>query len=153
MLLRCFAVSCCLLWVYALAAGARGDEAANKKASETLQGTWAIVSAERNGKAADDIKGHQLSFAGDKFTIKNKDGKLVYEGTFQVDAAKKPMTIDFKHGGDALKGKTWKGIFVVDGETLKTCDNAPNMDKDRPADFNAKADTGYVAIVFKRVKP
>src|SRR5262249_37704714 len=94
-----------------LAAMAPGDDAANKKASETLQGTWTIASAERNGKAADDIKGHQLSFSGDKFTIKNKDGRLVYEGAYTVDASQKPMTIDFKHSGDALKGKTWKGIF------------------------------------------
>jgi uncharacterized protein (TIGR03067 family) len=137
----------------ALAAAAPGDDAANKKVGEALQGTWTVVSAERNGKAANDVKGHQLIFAGDNFTIKNKDGKLVYEGTFQVDSSKKPMVIDFKHTGDALKGKTWKGIFVVDGDTLKTCDNAPSLDKDRPSDFNAKESSGYIAIVFKRVKP
>jgi uncharacterized protein (TIGR03067 family) len=102
-----------------LAAAAPGDDAANKKVGEALQGTWAVVSAERNGKAANDVKGHQLSFAGDNFTIKNKDGKLVYEGTYQVDASKKPMAIDFKHTGDALKGKTWKGIFV--GFAGSTC--------------------------------
>jgi uncharacterized protein (TIGR03067 family) len=136
-----------------LTAPTPGDEAANKKAGETLQGTWAVVSAERNGKSADDVRGHQLRFAGNKFTIKAKDGKLVYEGTYQVDASKKPMTIDFQHTGATLKGKTWKGIFVVEGDALKTCDNAPNPDKERPADFNAKAGSGYITIVFRRAKP
>src|ERR1700722_3098222 len=135
-----------------LAVAAPADEAANKKASETLQGTWAVVSAERNGKPAGDVQGHQLTFAGDKFTIKNQDGKLVYEGTYQVDAGKKPTPIDFKHSGDGLKGKTWQGIFTVDGATLKTCDNAPNLDTDHPSAFSATADSGYIAIVFKRVK-
>src|SRR5271166_991012 len=81
------------------------------KPDEALQGTWVIVSVQRNGKAAEDIIGHQLAFAGDKFTVKNKDGKLVYEGTFKTDAAKKPATIDWLHTDEALKGKTWKGIY------------------------------------------
>lgn len=122
------------------------------KPAEALQGTWTLVYAKRNGQAAEDIVGHQLTFTADKFTIKNKDGKLVYEGTFKVDADKKPATIDFQHSGDALKGKTWKGIYVIDGDTLKTCDNAPDLTKDRPANFEAKADSGYVAIAFKRAK-
>jgi hypothetical protein len=38
--------------------------------------------------------------------------------------------IDFEHTEDALKGKTWKGIYVLDSDTLTICDNAPNLHKD-----------------------
>src|SRR5215216_7362347 len=32
-----------------------------------LEGTWTATKAERDGKAADDVVGHRLSFAGDRF--------------------------------------------------------------------------------------
>jgi uncharacterized protein (TIGR03067 family) len=115
-----------------------------------LQGSWVVVSAQRDGKAADDLKGHQLTLAGDKFVIKSRDGKLLYQGTYQVDTSRKPATIDFRHTEGALKGKTWKGIFALEGDTLKESDNAPNPDRDRPKDFKAAAGSGCVAIVFKR---
>jgi len=121
------------------------------KDTDTLQGTWLATAAERDGKAADDVKGHVLTFKGDKFVIKLKD-KVLFEGTFSIDAGKKPATIDFKHTDGKLKGKTWKGIYQVDGDALKTCDNAPDLDKDRPTEFKAPAKSGYVAITFKREK-
>ncbi|MBY0527763.1 MAG: TIGR03067 domain-containing protein [Gemmataceae bacterium] len=141
-----------LLTAFLLVCGATALLADDKKELEKLQGVWVASTAERNGKAADDLKGHQLTFTGDKFIIKGKDSTPLYEGTIQVDTSKKPATIDFMHTAGDLKGKTWKGIFVIDGDTLKTCDNAPDVTKDRPTDFVAKADSGYVAIVFKRVK-
>ena len=36
-------------------------------AQKTLEGTWTATKAERDGKAADDVVGHRLSFAGDRF--------------------------------------------------------------------------------------
>jgi hypothetical protein len=47
----------------------------------------------------------------------------------------------------------WKGIYAVDGDTLTTCDNAPNLKKGRPTAFEAKSGSGYVLITFKRAKP
>jgi len=41
----------------------------------------------------------------------------------------------------------------VDGDTLTTCDNAPNMKKRRPSAFEAKSGSGYVLITFNRAKP
>jgi ketosteroid isomerase-like protein len=47
----------------------------------------------------------------------------------------------------------WKGIYALDGDTLRTCDNAPELDKSRPAAFEAKAGSGYILITFRRAKP
>jgi uncharacterized protein (TIGR03067 family) len=141
----------CLL---ALAAGlspALGPQV--QVAQKALQGTWAATAAQSDGKPADDVVGHRLSFMGDRFRIQDRDGKTLYEGTFRVDPGAKPGAIDFEHTGGPLKGKAWKGIFALDGDTLRTCDNAPDLAKGRPAAFEAKSGSGYVFITFKRVKP
>jgi uncharacterized protein (TIGR03067 family) len=65
----------------------------------------------------------------------------------------KPAAIDFEHKEGSLKGKAWKGIYALDGDTLRICDNAPNLEKDRPATFEAKSGSGYVLITFKCAKP
>jgi uncharacterized protein (TIGR03067 family) len=69
-----------------------------------------------------------------------------------MDPSAKPVAIDFEHTGGVLKGKAWKGIYALDGDTLAICDNAPNLDKRRPAAFEAKSGSGYVLITFKRSK-
>jgi uncharacterized protein (TIGR03067 family) len=121
-------------------------------AETTLQGTWIATKAEQDGKAADDLVGHRLSFMGNRFEIRSKDDKSIYAGTVQMNPSTKPATIDFQQNKGALKGKVWKGIYVVDGDTLTTCDNAPNLKKGRPAAFEAKNGSGYVLITFKRAK-
>src|SRR6476646_9782816 len=104
-----------------------------EQAQKQLEGTWIATKAERDGKAADDVVGHRLSFTGNRFQIQSKDGKPLYAGTVRVDPSAKPAAIDFEHTEGALKGKVWKGIYALDGDTLTTCDNAPNLDKGRPA--------------------
>ena len=39
------------------------------------------------------------------------------------------------------------------GDTLMMCDNAPNLDKGRPAAFEAKTGSGHIFITFKRAEP
>jgi uncharacterized protein (TIGR03067 family) len=122
-------------------------------AQQKLQGTWTATKAERDGKAADDVVGHRLSFNGSRFQILSKDGKPLYEGSVRVNPSAKPWAIDFDHTEEALKGKTWKGIYVLDGDTLTICDNAPNLDVGRPSSFETKSGSGYELITFKRAPP
>jgi uncharacterized protein (TIGR03067 family) len=68
-----------------------------EEAQKKLQGTWTATKAERDGKAADDVVGHRLSFTGNRFHIRSKDGKPLYEGTFRVDPNTKPAAIDLEH--------------------------------------------------------
>src|SRR3954453_17420748 len=102
-------------------------------APNELEGAWTATNAEQDGKAADDLVGHRLSFAGDRFQIHSKDGKPLYAGTVRVDPNAKPASIDFEHTEGVLKGKVWKGIYAAAGDTLTTCDNSPDMNKVRPA--------------------
>src|SRR5262245_60200050 len=54
-------------------------------ARKSLQGTWTAEEAERDGKAAEDVLGHRLTFSGNRFQIQSKDGKPLYAGTVRVD--------------------------------------------------------------------
>ena len=114
-----------------------------------LDGSWRAVAAERDGKSATDVIGHRLTFAGGKFTI-TRDGKTLYAGTYKTDSAKRPAQIDFDINASP-KGN-WKGIYVLDGVALKTCDNAPDTAKARPTAFAAPAGSGHIFIVFTREK-
>jgi uncharacterized protein (TIGR03067 family) len=122
-------------------------------ARKKLQGTWTATKAERDGQAAGDVVGHRLSFTGDRFQIQSKDGKPLYAGAVRVDPAAKPAAIDFEHADGTLKGKAWKGIYALDGDTLTVCDNAPDPGKGRPSAFEAKRGSGYVLVTFKRATP
>jgi uncharacterized protein (TIGR03067 family) len=124
-----------------------------EEAQKQLQGTWTATKAERDGKAADDVIGHRLSFTGNRFQIESKDRMPLYVGTVHVDPSAKPAAIDFEHAEGVLKGKAWKGIYGLDGDTLTICDNAPNLDERRPTAFEAKSGSGYVLITFKGARP
>jgi uncharacterized protein (TIGR03067 family) len=122
-------------------------------AQKNLQGTWTAIQAERDGNAADDVVGHRLSFTGNRFQIQSEDGKPLYAGIVRVDPSAQPAAMDFEHTEGTLKGKAWQGIYALDGDTLTVCDNAPHLDKGRPAAFEATRGSGYVLITFERAKP
>ena len=135
-----------LVMIASLAASAPGADAQEKGG---LLGTWVAVSAERNGRAAEDLKGHELTFAGDRFTIRSK-GKVLYQGSYRVEPSKKPAAIDFTHTEGETKGKTWLGIYLLEGSGLKICDNADDPGKGRPAAFVTEPGSGRVLVNFTR---
>jgi uncharacterized protein (TIGR03067 family) len=114
-----------------------------------LEGAWTAVSAERNGKPADELTGHRLTFAGDTFVIE-REGKTLSKGTFETDNATKPAQIDFHQTEGEAKGQTWRGIYRLEGGTLTTVDNAPDPKKPRPTRFTTRADSGHVMLTFRR---
>ena len=146
---RLTSAMCWLILGTALVLFVQPAEAAQTK----LQGTWTAAKAEHDGKAADEVVGHRLTFTGNSFQIQSRDGKPLYAGIVRLDPGGKPASIDFEHKEGSLKGKAWKGIYALDGDTLRICDNAPDLEKDRPATFEANSGSGYVLITFKRAKP
>jgi uncharacterized protein (TIGR03067 family) len=144
---RLISVMCGLILATGLVLAGAGPAAAQA----TLQGSWTATKAERDGKAAADVVGHRLTFTGDRFEIRSKDGRtVVYTGTFRTDQNAKPASIDFVNTEGTDKGKTWKGIYAFDGDTLTTCDNAPDVAKARPTAFEAKSGSGHILVTFAR---
>jgi uncharacterized protein (TIGR03067 family) len=116
----------------------------------SLRGTWTAAQATRDGKPAADVVGQKLILTGSRFEIQSKEGKTLNAGTVHLTAGKKPAEIDFQHTEGAAKGKTWKGVYALVGNSLTICDNAPNMAKSRPSSLEAKAGSGYVLVTFRR---
>lgn len=120
-------------------------------AAADLTGTWVAIKAEQNGAAAADLVGHRLAFEGQDFTIKSRDGNLVFSGSYAVDPAVKPPRIDFQV--KAPQGVAWEGIYRLDGNRLVIVDDAPDPTRSRPTGFAAAAGSGYVMVEFERASP
>ena len=144
-----WAMCCSVFGTVPVSAFAKPPEEAHMQ----LYGTWTAVKAERDGKAADDVVGHQLSFASDRFQIRSKNGEPLYGGTFRLDPSTTPAAMDFEHTDGASKGKAWKGIYAMRGEMLDICDDAPNPKRGRPATCEAKTGSGSICITFTRATP
>jgi uncharacterized protein (TIGR03067 family) len=123
---------------------------AKDKELEPFQGTWKLAAFELEGKQLDidDFKETRLTVKGDTFTMTT--AAATYKGTFMIDGAKKPKTIDMTFTDGPEKGKTSLGIYEVDGDTWKICIGLTG--KERPKEFVTKADSGHALEVLKREK-
>jgi uncharacterized protein (TIGR03067 family) len=122
---------------------ARADD---KEDKEKLQGEWRLVSREQNGESETIETRAKFKFEGDNIHSSHPP----YDGSFSVDSSKKPKTIDITIKDGRVDGKVWKGLYELDGDTLKICFGSIEM-PDRPAEFKSKGDQVFV-FTYKRVK-
>lgn len=116
------------------------------KDATNIEGTWIVVSASKDGKENDEIKGEKITFKGGKVTVSKK--KKNEEGTYKIDPSQNPKTIDVTGEG---KDGTHRGIYKLDGDKLTLC-IADEASEGRPKDFTAKEDDGKMVIELKREK-
>lgn len=130
-------VACSILLLQPLPAAAADAEL------DKLQGKWTVESFEYNGASVAEMAGAIREFAGDKYTLTPKSGDT-FTGTVKLDLAPTPKHIDLM-----LPDRTLKGIYEVDGATLKI---AYTLEGDaRPSEFASKPDSGVVLVVHKKV--
>lgn len=130
-----------------IAARARAEE----KAAKDLEGTWKISSAQENGEAKEQYKDSTVTIRDGKFTVKRPDG-TTYEGTYKVTMAGGKSGIDLTYTSGPLEGKSFQGIFTVEGDTLKLC-RPTESGKERPTELDAKSDSGMILFTLTREKP
>ncbi len=133
------------------AAAPQGDAA--KKGQERFQGTWRVLRAEDRGVVMVDekagrmfdvklvIKGNRIHYTG------NLPG-LDLEFTYKLDPTKSPKVIEMtlvKSGDKKGIGETTKGIYVLEGDSLKICGSPQEL----PKEFDGKK---YGLFVLKRLK-
>ena len=133
------ALLCCTIPVAAAEVGAERAK---------LEGAWTAVSARRDGQDAAELVGHRLELTGERFRI-SAQGETLYAGTFAIDPAAEPPRIDFRHDTGQAAGRTWQGIYWLEGRTLSICDNAADPAKPRPKELAAAPGSGHVLIVFR----
>jgi uncharacterized protein (TIGR03067 family) len=134
-----FVASACAVLLIPFAA-ARADDADQAK----LQGKWTVESFEYNGNPIEMLKDATREFKDAKYTLKPKNGDVI-EGTAKIDSSKKPKEIDLE-----VNGRTLRGIYEIDGDTLKMSYNL--NDGPRPTEFVSKPDSGLVLVIHKRAK-
>jgi uncharacterized protein (TIGR03067 family) len=112
---------------------------------QKLQGKWAVESFDYNGMPVEVMKAAVREFKDDTYTITPKSGDAINGVVKMLDSTKKPKTIDLE-----VNGRTLKGIYEIEGDTLKLCYNLTNPE--RPTELASKPDSGVVLVVHKRAK-
>ena len=128
-----------------LVAAAPGGDDAKK-----MHGTWDIVEYEIQGTKmpAGFLKKVKVIFEGDKFKFDTGDPNIK-QMTYKIDAAKKPKQIDVTTE-DAGAKTEYRGIYQLDGDTLKMCVFAKIAE--RPTDFKSNPDVKSFLMVLKKQK-
>lgn len=143
-----------VLIVSASVALAADAAAQDKKEPDKLKGSWTVMSYERDTKQlpADKAKEIKYDLADDKLTLKAGIGFTGgKEHAVKLDATKKPKQIDITPADGRNKGKTFQGIYEIDGDKLKICVSAP--DKDRPKEFATKDGSYSILMNLQRDNP
>jgi RNA polymerase sigma factor (sigma-70 family) len=118
-----------------------------KKMQERLQGTWNCLSHQYSGvKSQPDMA---LTIKGDTWETK-LDGKVTQSGTFKfVDLNASPKQVDWLIASSVVeddKGKTVRGIFMLDGDSLCSC----GCEAARPEGFFTQEGDGCASSLYKR---
>jgi uncharacterized protein (TIGR03067 family) len=141
---------CCLLLWRGPAMGDQGERTANYETTvaNQLRGTWVAVSLEHGGKQEAPPNGEELTFTFDGGKLIIKESRRTEEGSYTTNDTKNPMEIDLIPSKNVPKEATIKGIYRIDGDTLKLAFTRGGA---RPTRFDAKDDNSGV-ITFKRKK-
>jgi uncharacterized protein (TIGR03067 family) len=116
-----------------------------RAALDPLQGTWILEEAIRDGEM------QPLPARPPRWVIRGD--KVLYAGKplagLVLDAATTPRSIDL---GFLKPKRTYEGIYVLKGDTLKICVNRITEGvKERPLSFETKGKTDLRLFVFKRL--
>ena len=118
-----------------------------EQALAKLQGNWRVERIEENGVAEpeEEVKRFILVFKGTRINVELR-GQTEHTD-FQINPDKSPKEIDMtpQYGDD--KGKTFRGIYEIDGDTLRIC--ATPL-AERPKTF--VSEKGTMLMVLKRAK-
>ncbi len=129
-----------------------GDDKPKKDDAEAIKGNWAAVSIKSGDQEAppDDVKAFKLSF--DAKTYVNTIGdRAVEEGTFTIDPAKSPKTLDLEIKKGPEEGKKQLAIYELDGDKLTVVLAMPGA-TERPKSIKPGGDENVIIAVFERSK-
>ena len=126
-----------------------GVRAGDKELAK-LEGTWSYVwfiGPDGQKMPEDQLKKMSITYAGDKWTVKEGDRVLV-AGTQKLNPAKTPLEIDSLITEGESKGVTMLGIYEFSGDTFKVCFDPSG--KERPKSLTPKE--GQFGGVIKKQK-
>ena len=128
-----------MIVVLAIAVGHEAVAAGDAEARKELAGTW-------KGRVDEGATGHVLTITTSHITA-TRDGKQdLGAGTIKLDLATKPWRMDATRTKGSPRGRTYMGIYSLEGDTLKWCVSLPGGK--RPRDFATR--DGQFLLILKR---
>ena len=120
--------------------------AAQTKVMAMLQGTWIMTSS--NGE--DMTAGPEVTITiTDNKYVQVTNGTIVERGSFTIDEAKKPMTMDLNITEGDSAGQKQVGVFEVTATTMRGKLNNPG-ESARPTDFEVVGEPFFVFTAKKK---
>lgn len=108
-----------------------------QKEMDKLQGTWKQIACNIDGipNASGGLGPEpRVTFSGSDYVVTTSDGRIAIKGTFKLDPARTPKTVDWIDTFGADAGETIPAIYKVENETFVFC--ASTNSQSRPKDFN-----------------
>lgn len=102
----------------ALLVGPEPADDAVKAEKDRLKGTWVVESFDDGEEPVGKVKGATLRFDDDKVFM-TIPGEKEQAGTYGVEPFKKPKHIDLTSAPPGEEKMTTRGVYELDGDTLK----------------------------------
>lgn len=135
----------------AIGVNAADNKDAPKGDKEKLQGKWQIMSIATEDKVVkreDKLAAWKGTFEKDLFVEGDRFGQVGYSNAkIKLDDTREPKQITIQDDDGKL---TFRGIYVLDGDTLKVCMNGDGSDVRRPEEFVTKKGTPLILVTLKR---
>ena len=119
---------------------------------EKLQGKWQIMSITMEGKVfkrEDKLDVWKETFLNDLLIQGDRLGQVQADkGKFKLDDTRKPKQITIQDQDGKL---SFRGIYAIEGDTLKVCINGDGTDVRRPEEFVTKKGSPVLIVTLKKV--
>ena len=126
-------------------------KATPEEEEKKLQGYWKVTRAVNNGEEVPKEELEELLLVFDGSIIQVKEGDKVNDRfQFILHPGKKPKWIEFRFLEGKKKGRTDRGVYSLEGTTLRICIQE-NPKGDRPTDFASKKGSEMSLVVLKKV--
>ncbi len=128
------------------------DSCRVQEEKQNLEGTWKVLAAESRGEIVPrkEIEDMEVIFTPGSIQVREK-GEVQERFTYKLDPTTSPRTIDFTFTHGKKKGRTDRGIYLLDGNNLKIC-MQENPEAPRPVEFMTRPNTEVSLIVLRRFK-
>jgi uncharacterized protein (TIGR03067 family) len=133
--------------ITAVPAGSQGQENADR---QRLVGTWTGWIVEGRGDRPNAMIGKITEMVITNQTIRARDDQRdMGEGNYRVGRDQGWGTLDTAATGGPLRGKSYLGIYQLDGDTLRWC--TANPGRPRPTQLMTRRGDGWYLMVLRRV--
>ena len=117
---------------------------------QKLIGVWSggVVEGDGSKPGSTRVVVRELVITADRITAKNGEGASLGEGTYKLGDAGGMKVIDAFGTGGPTRGKSYAGIYKLEGDKLIWCSGTPG--KPRPTFFKSEPSNGFLMIVTRK---